>query len=621
VTDVPETGTERAARVADAVPIPDAPDGRLDALCRAPSTQLHFDPHGGVAVCSKSTHRRLGHVLDGDLRALWLGPGLAAIRDALARGRFPDGCETCAWHLQHGNVADHPARTFDARPLPVDAAWPSHLEFAFSNRCNLACVQCSPELSSTIRARQGLPPLRSPYDDRFFAQIEPFVAHAQGVSLLGGEPFLQPECFRLLELLIAAGRRIPVHVTTNGTVFDARVERLLGHLPVQVAVSLDGVRTETIERIRVGANAVELLANARRFARHAQLLGRQFTLNFCLMRENWRELPDLFLLAQELGAAAWVVPVTHPPEMSLFTLPAESRREVARAWREREADVLRAATDKQKRTWSSLLAMFEEREAGANATWHAPRRTAAALVRIVAGDLAGAQDELDAVLPQSSESEGAHVVLQVLRMVRFERDGAAGTAPFAAAAAEIARLAVESPAAVTAAFHDGAMATACRLVEVHLTETATHVARCAPESDPQYRRWLLLLVGHHFDRREIAEARALLDVVARAGERSPEWWLRSAWIELAERRVDAARVAVAEGEAALAAQETPEPWIAVGLERARAYVHVMASESDAAAVVLRRLLARDPQDAEALRLERLGAAVFDATSPQDALTR
>ena len=77
-----------------------------------------------------------------------------------------------AHHARSGNVADHPARTFDARPLPVDAEWPSHLEFAFSNRCNLACIQCSPDLSSTIRRQRGLPPLRSPYDDGFFAQID-----------------------------------------------------------------------------------------------------------------------------------------------------------------------------------------------------------------------------------------------------------------------------------------------------------------------------------------------------------------------------------------------------------------------------------------------------------------
>jgi tetratricopeptide (TPR) repeat protein len=267
--------------------------------------------------------------------------------------------------------------------------------------------------------------------------------------------------------------------------------------------------------------------------------------------------------------------------------------------------------------------MFEERaaDADAGAVWHVPRRTEAALARLVAGDLAGAWNELDAVLPQSSESGAAHVVRQLLRMVEVERDGAAGTAPFAAAAAEFARLAVASPDAVAAALPGGAMAMAWRFEEVRLTETAAQVARCAPERDPQFRRWLLHRVGHHFDRRELAEARARLDDFARLATRSPEWWLRSAWIELAERRVEAARGAVAEGEAALAAQTTPEPWIAVGLERARAYVHVLAHETEAAAAVLRRLLARDPQDAEALRLERLGAAVFETTSPQDALTR
>src|SRR5262249_52974812 len=37
--------------------------GRTGAtLCHAPFAQLHFDPDGHVSVCSKSTHRRLGHV-------------------------------------------------------------------------------------------------------------------------------------------------------------------------------------------------------------------------------------------------------------------------------------------------------------------------------------------------------------------------------------------------------------------------------------------------------------------------------------------------------------------------------------------------------------------------------
>src|SRR5262249_12065825 len=155
----------------------------------------------------------------------------------------------------HGNVADHPARSFDALARDANDEWPANLEFAFSNLCNLACVQCSPELSSAIRANRGLPPLASPYDDRFFAELEPFLAHARSISLRGGEPLLQRECFRVTDALISMGRRIPVHVTTNGTILDRRVERLLAELPVSIAVSLDGVSNETIERIRVGARA------------------------------------------------------------------------------------------------------------------------------------------------------------------------------------------------------------------------------------------------------------------------------------------------------------------------------------------------------------------------------
>lgn len=63
--------------------------------------------------------------------------------------------------------------------LPVegpDPDWPRQMEFSVSNTCNLQCVMCNGEWSSSIRSqREGLPPLPKVYDDAFFDGLRDFL--------------------------------------------------------------------------------------------------------------------------------------------------------------------------------------------------------------------------------------------------------------------------------------------------------------------------------------------------------------------------------------------------------------------------------------------------------------
>src|SRR5678816_2700847 len=100
-----------------------------------------------------------------------------------------------------------------------------------SNTCNLACVMCTGEYSSVIRAKEGLPPMPAVYDEQFFEDLAFYLPHVKELSFLGGEPFLQLECFRVWDMLIERELSPICHVTTNGSLYDARVERVLQNLP------------------------------------------------------------------------------------------------------------------------------------------------------------------------------------------------------------------------------------------------------------------------------------------------------------------------------------------------------------------------------------------------------
>src|SRR5206468_1414522 len=105
--------------------------------------------------------------------------------------------ESCKWSLDAGNYLDHPIRTFDDYEMDSEKRWPAKLEFALSNTCNLGCIHCSGSLSSVLRAKEGLPALPHLYGDQFFEDLARYLPHTKQLSFLGGEPFLQQECFRI----------------------------------------------------------------------------------------------------------------------------------------------------------------------------------------------------------------------------------------------------------------------------------------------------------------------------------------------------------------------------------------------------------------------------------------
>lgn len=309
--------------------------------CAAPSTSMYFDPKGRVLACCHSHLAPLGRVTDSSLEEIWWGDAADRFRSEVAKAALPDACRHCRWQLADGNESSVFLHQFDRFGRPgAELDWPAQLEFAFSNRCNLECVMCNGDFSSTIRSRrEGRSPLPEVYGESFFTELEPFLSHVRQTRYLGGEPFLVPEYQRIWDLLVAEGRPVSCDVTTNGTVWTPRMERTLAALPFSVGVSLDGVRRETVEAIRVGAEFDALMANVERFSAYCAGRGTPFTLTFCLMRVNWRELADFVRLADGLGAAVAVNTVTWPPHLSLYELAPAALGPVVDGLREAAQDL------------------------------------------------------------------------------------------------------------------------------------------------------------------------------------------------------------------------------------------------------------------------------------------
>lgn len=331
------------------------------SVCNAPSASLYLDQRGDVRACCQNAGFPLGNITRNSLREIWDGEKARRLRLAVDGGDLSLGCNFCRWQTEEGSDDAVFARTFDHLAHGGnDPQWPQQLELSLSNACNLQCVMCNGEWSSSIRThREKLPPLPVVYDDRFFDDLSDFLPHLKVVKFLGGEPFLGSESLRVMEMLAELGTDIPVHITTNGTQWSRRIERILDRLRVYAVVSLDGVTEQTYESIRVGSSLKTVVANIDRFIDYSRAKGTSFSLSHCLMPANWHEFTDFLLFAEERGCAVWVNTVTEPYSMSLYHLRPSELREVVSGLESSDAGMAASLTGRRLQVWKEQLARLQ----------------------------------------------------------------------------------------------------------------------------------------------------------------------------------------------------------------------------------------------------------------------
>ena len=254
------------------------------------------------------------------------------------------------------------ARIFDEHPVAGEhPEWPVQMEFSMTNSCNLQCVMCNGDWSSSIRAhREHRPPLPEVYGEAFFEELADFLPHLSKTNFLGGEPFLGKEPLRVLNMLAELDHPPDVAVTTNGTQWSPRIEQICERLPISFVLSLDGITKDTYEAIRVGADFDQVMANLDRFQSYARRNGTMVTLAHCLMRANWHEFSRLLRFAEDRGMEVGMNEVLFPVELSLFQLPPAELREVVETM-ERDDGGIAASLDLLRPVWDGQLAALRHR--------------------------------------------------------------------------------------------------------------------------------------------------------------------------------------------------------------------------------------------------------------------
>ncbi len=196
------------------------------------------------------------------------------------------------------NVARMGLHALAGFPSPEPAYRPTWLVLFATPRCNLRCQHCqyhAPEAGEAPRTGRELAPERlGELLDRF-----PEVVNA---SLTGGEPLLHRRLGELLRLL--AGRRVKVHLPTNGSLLAEHLDLLLEGPLEQLNVSLYGLDGMDYAA-RTGASpelferTTEAIAElTRRRSRSGS--PRSVRVSFVVTRSTLGRMPEMVRLAESL---------------------------------------------------------------------------------------------------------------------------------------------------------------------------------------------------------------------------------------------------------------------------------------------------------------------------------
>ena len=237
-------------------------------FCPIPWTGFIMNPNGEVKNCVLS-NQTLGNINDTDIQDILHGDINTKIKQCMHNDQQHAGCANC-YKLEQGTTGLKNVRSDRYYYLKSLSGVPysayntesttlSTVDMRWRNTCNLACVYCFPELSSTWAKELNT---KITIDEDKLADTKKYVldnAHnLKNVYLAGGEPLLLKENSELLDKL---NPDCMIRINTNlsnlkGPVFKRASKFRNVHWTVSVETMAD-----EFEYIRYGAEWATFLQN------------------------------------------------------------------------------------------------------------------------------------------------------------------------------------------------------------------------------------------------------------------------------------------------------------------------------------------------------------------------
>ena len=273
-------------------------------FCMHPFTGLATREDGAIQACCRS--HPVGWIQDNTLEEIWNDAPMRLIRKEVLSGGRPTECEPCfrledqgVESLRQRHIAGViPEARINLYPKALDSLKDDYtmpfeiptMELKLNNLCNLKCRMCHPGDSTAwndwsevkefykgegqvifdIVEEHNLEkkPLLDKFEDNpnWWASLEKNLPHFRRVEFAGGEPLMDPQHYRILDMLAPYGDQIEIKYATNLTTLGKSNRTVWQYWPkfksVAVNVSIDGIGS-SYEYVRGNASWAEMINNIK----------------------------------------------------------------------------------------------------------------------------------------------------------------------------------------------------------------------------------------------------------------------------------------------------------------------------------------------------------------------
>ena len=290
--------------------------------CPLPFTQLYLHSTGDVYPCSFAQNYPLGNVRDQTLEEIWQGERLKEFRKShleLKNEQCVRSQKDHACHLHHDRLKS------EACYQEVIKTPPIRLDFMVDSFCNLKCVMCT----NVLEDNGG-------YDDESFWEHcrEKIFPYVKEIEIIGGEPLILDNTFKLIDLVSECNPECMWRVTTNAHYqFNERFKKAADKMNFEsFAVSVDSLKPDIFEKIRKGARLNLVLKTLDDWQAYSKTRSEQrpmkVVVNFVVQKENAFELPSFIDYCLKKELVPYAILLRDPEDFSIFDLPNKQLEDI-----------------------------------------------------------------------------------------------------------------------------------------------------------------------------------------------------------------------------------------------------------------------------------------------------
>lgn len=270
-------------------------------FCIHPFTGLATREDGAIKACCRS--HPVGFIQDDSLENIWNNDAMRRIRRQVMSDERPSECAPCfnledqgveSLRQRHINGVIPEARINLYPNTSLQEIMPFEfptMEIKMNNLCNLKCRMCNPMDSTSwndwreveefykkednylVQKIIDLNLKNKPFLDSFedtdnwWASFKKLLPYFRRVEFAGGEPLMDPQHYRILDMLKPYGHQIEIKYATNGTTLGISKGRTIhdywpNFRSVAVNVSIDGI-DDVYSYIRGNGNFNQIRENIK----------------------------------------------------------------------------------------------------------------------------------------------------------------------------------------------------------------------------------------------------------------------------------------------------------------------------------------------------------------------